>query len=145
MPDATFKIEARSTSPVQVIVQAGKHELIIDEPPALGGEGKGPDPIAYMLSALMGCINITGHVVAKDMGIEIRGLQMTATGALNPDKFRGRQTDDRAGLKHIEVTLRVDSDAGGATLAKWVAAVEARCPVSDNLSAPTPVSVKIEP
>jgi len=145
MPDAKFRVRGRSESPTRFVVRAGRHEIIIDEPPSVGGEDKGPNGVEYMMASLIGCINVVGHFVAKEMGIEIRGLEMTATGALNPDKFRGRQTDDRTGLKHIEVSLRVDSDADGPTLRKWAAAVEARCPVSDNLAAPTPATVKIEP
>jgi len=38
----------------------------------------------------------------------------------------------------------VDSDAAPATLQRWLAAIESRCPVSDNLANPTPVILRVE-
>ena len=61
------------------------------------------------------------------------------------DKLLGRQTDDRAGYKNIAVTLKVDADVDQATLDQWLATIETRCPVSDNLMNLTPVAIQAQP
>lgn len=40
---------------IKSIVKAGKHEIIIDETTQMGGNNEGPNPLQYMLSALVGC------------------------------------------------------------------------------------------
>ena len=52
--------------------------------------------------------------------------------------------DERAGYKQIVVTLKPDTDADEATLAKWAEKIEDRCPVSDNLQHPTPVKIEVK-
>ncbi|HQN28272.1 MAG TPA: OsmC family peroxiredoxin, partial [Mesotoga sp.] len=56
-------------------------------------------------------------------------------------RLMGRSQDDRAGFKDITATMKVDSDADEEPLERWVKVVEDRCPVSDNLSNETPLSV----
>ena len=42
--------------------------LLIDEPEALGGDGRGPDPYTLLLSALGGCISMTVTLYARRKG-----------------------------------------------------------------------------
>ena len=86
-----------------------------------------------------------GHIIAKEMGFTIRSLKIDAAGPLNPAKLLGQPTDDRAGYKNIEVTLNVDADVDQAKLDRWLATIESRCPVSDNLMNLTPVSIHAAP
>jgi len=144
MPTVTFTVQAKSNSPTQTVVQADKHEIILDEPKTFGGQDKGANPVQHILAALAGCLNVIGHMVAKEMGIEIRSLEMTARGSLDPTRIHGRPSDQRTGFKSIEIDMQIESDADAATLDKWIAAVESRCPVSDNLSVATPINVKIQ-
>ena len=62
-------------------------------------------------------------------------------GDLDPAKFTGKSMDGRAGYSEIRVTLKPDTDADKETLDKWIKAVESRCPVSDNISNPTPLHI----
>ena len=144
MADVRFKISAVSESPTKVKVNARKFTMIIDEPPNLGGTDEGANPLEYVLSALAGCLNVVGHVVAREMRINIRHLSIEVTGTLNPDKCFGKSAQDRAGFKNIDVTIKVDSDADETKLKEWVEKVEDRCPVSDNLQNPTPMNIKVE-
>ncbi len=144
MSDLTFKIKADSASAAKTIVKARNFEIIVDEPESLGGSNAAPNPVEYVLAAFAGCLNVMGHLVAKEMGFELRSLKIDISGTLNPAKLFGQSFDDRAGYKSISVKLTPDCDADEATLEEWIHAVENRCPVSDNLQNTTPVKVEIE-
>ncbi len=124
-------------------VKARDFTMIIDEPPALGGEDTGPNPVEYVLSAIVGCLNVTGHIVAKEMGLTINSLEITANGDINPELLFGKSEKDRAGFKGINIEFRVDAQADQETLDSWLNQVKTRCPVSDNLANTTPLSIAL--
>ncbi|AEH24057.1 OsmC family protein [Pyrococcus yayanosii] len=136
--DLPIKVSAKALSPTKTLVRCGDYEVITDK---LGGEA--PSPIEYILAALAGCINIVGHMVAKDMGFEIEGLEIEVEGTFNPAKFMGKN-GDRAGYKDVKVVVKVRADVDEETLGEWLKRVEERCPVSDNLVNPTPTEVVVE-
>lgn len=144
MPDMRVRISAESGGPTKTLVKARNFQLIVDEPPELGGNDEGANPVEFVLAGLAGCLNVMGHLVAGEMGISLRGLRIDIMGELNPEKLFGKPTTDRAGYKTIEAVVKPDCDADKATLEKWLETVESRCPVSDNLANTTPVSIKLK-
>ena len=104
-------------------------------------ELEGPSPLEYVLAGYAGCINAVGKLVAKELGIELKSLQVEISGTLSLDKYQGKISHERAGFKSIEVTVKPTSNASLEQLKAWLIAVENRCPVQDNLLRPTPVSV----
>lgn len=104
-------------------------------------ELEGPSPLEYVLAGYAGCINAVGKLVAKELGIELKSLQVEISGTLSLDKYQGKISNERAGFKSIEVTVKPTSNASLEQLKAWLIAVENRCPVQDNLLRPTPVSV----
>ncbi|HOF20633.1 MAG TPA: OsmC family protein [Bacteroidales bacterium] len=143
MADLMFKISAHSASPAKTIVKARNFQIIVDEPASLGGSNEGPNPVEYVLASLAGCLNVMGHVVAGEMGFELRGVKIDISGDLNPDRLFGKSFDERAGYKNIEVKMTPDCDTDKDTLEKWIETVDERCPVSDNLSNATPIQFKL--
>jgi len=114
---------------------------VVDEPEKLGGTDQGPNPLEYMLAGLAGCINATGHMVAKELGFEIRDLSIDIMGELNPARFMGRPTADRSGFTVVKVEVRLEADVNDETRQDWIESVESRCPVSDTISSGTSVEV----
>lgn len=137
--EARFRATVEWTSGAPMQARARNHALVIDEPAALGGTDKGPTPVEYVLMGLGGCVAFVGKIVAKEMGINIKRIRVSLSGGLNPARFRGEQTDDRAGFKQIDVEVEVESDAPRPQLEQWLRTVESRCPVGDNIQNPTPV------
>lgn len=143
MAKVTFKVAAHSANHTKTVVRARNFEMIIDEPPNLGGTDEGPTPVEYVLGALAGCLTVVGHVVAKEMAFELRGVTFELAGDLDPAKFLGESTANRAGFQEIRVKVQPDSNASPEQLAAWLKTVESRCPVSDNLANITPVKLTL--
>ena len=143
MADVTFKITGESESPARMRVAARQFTITVDEPPELGGTDAGPNPVEYVLAALAGCINVTAHLVAKEMNISLEGLTVNIEGNLNPAKLMNKPTEDRAGYKSVRAHIQAKTDADQQTLEKWRDAIEQRCPVSDNLGNSTPLQVEL--
>jgi len=144
MPDITIKVEAKSISRKCVEVSAGKFTMNVDEPERLGGTDTGPNPLEYLLAALAGCLNVLGHAVAREMGFTIDSMSVSIEGDLDPVAFTGRRPGVRPGYQEIRVRFSLKTSATQDTLNSWAEAIEARCPVSDNLINPTPIRITFE-
>ena len=141
MPDLKFAIKAVAQNPTKTVAKARGFEVIIDEPENLGGTNEGMNPVEVMLSSLSGCLNVVAHIVAKEMGYDLKGLEINIEGDLDPLRFMGRSDAQRAGFKEIRVDLIPDCDFDDDTKKKWLEKIENRCPVSDNISHSTPVKI----
>ncbi len=141
MKDLKVNIKAHSENATKTVVNARNFQMIIDKPQNLGGTNEGANPVEYVLGALSGCLTVVGHLVAKEMGFTLRGMDMEMKGNLDPGRFMGQSKENRAGYKEIEVQIYADADTDEETLNKWVEQIEDRCPVSDNLSHETPLKI----
>ena len=144
MSDLKFSVIGESNSSTQFIAKARQFKLIVDEPNDLGGTDEDANPVEYILAGLAGCINVIGHIVAKELGFEIKKLNIEVSGDINPNKFLGVSNNERAGFKSIGLNLIPETDADINTLSKWLTIVEERCPVKDNLNNKTPVKLSVE-
>ena len=102
-----------------------------------------PSPIEYILAGYAGCINAVGTLVASELNLNLKSLQVDIKGEINVDKFLGKSTTERAGFNSIEVFINPDIEASPDELKNWLAILENRCPVGDNLKYETPVSLNL--
>jgi uncharacterized OsmC-like protein len=137
----TFNVAASAESPTKTRVSTRDFEFVVDEPETLGGSNAGPNPVEYVLGALAGCMNVVAHQVAREMDIEVHGLELAIDGDLDPAKFMGKSDEPRAGYQEVRVDITADVDASDETVQQWLSAVEERCPVSDNLAHETPIDL----
>ncbi|MFC5194688.1 OsmC family protein [Bizionia hallyeonensis] len=144
MSDLIFKVHGESASPAKFIAKTRNFRLIIDEPEDLGGTDENANPVEYVLAGLAGCVNVVGHLVAKELGFTINTLKIEVEGSINPNKLFGRSNAERAGFKQISLKLIPDTEAPIETLVTWLKIVQERCPVKDNLLNATPVSLEVE-
>ena len=141
MANLKFSVKAKSENSTKTIVDVRGFQIVVDEPKNLGGTNAGANPVEYVLAALSGCLNVVGHLIAKEMGFTLRGLEIDLEGDLDPAKFLGQSIQGRAGYTAVRVTIKPDADADPATLDQWLKTVEIRCPVSDNISNSTPLKI----
>jgi len=135
-------IHAESETPSRMKVKSGKFEMIIDEPTNMGGSDLGPSPIQVLLMSLAGCLNVTGHEIARQKGMKLNGMKIKIEGSMNPCNFMGCSFDERAGFQTINVNVKADFE--GATkeeVDSWLKETEARCPVTDNIKDSTKINV----
>ena len=144
MSDLIFKVHGESASPAKFIAKTRNFKLIIDEPEDLGGTDENANPVEYILAGLAGCVNVVGHLVAKELGFTINNLKIEVEGNINPNKLFGTSNEDRAGFKEISLKLIPETEASIETLVTWLKIVQERCPVKDNLLNATPVRVEVE-
>ncbi len=139
-----FSITATGNTETKTTVSVRDFEFVVDEPAALGGTNEGPNPVEYLLGAWAGCINVVAQKVCDEHGVELAGLDIEVEGDLDPQKFLGMADEPRAGFQEIRVELAMETDTDDETLKTILEAVEARCPVGDNIMNPTPTDVTID-
>jgi len=135
-------ITGESENPTKMNIKAGKFNLIIDEPNGMGGTDDGPSPIQVLLMSLAGCLNVTGHEIARQKGLKLNSMNVKIEGVMNPCTFIGCSFEERAGFQNINVT--VTADMPGVTEEEkkaWLEETERRCPVTDNIKADTNITV----
>lgn len=138
-----FKINAKSNGGMKTEVKVRNFNIVLDEPKSFGGSDEGATPMEFVLASLAGCYTVVGKVVASELGFNLNGMSIDIEGEMNPARFVGKPTEDRAGFQGIDINLHVDADANQETLEKWVKLIEDRCPVTDNLTNKTPLHISL--
>ena len=123
------------------VTDANAFKIFMDEPEELGGNNRAPNPLDFILAAHGGCLNFMTFFIANEIGITVNGTEIDIVGKLDPAKFAGTDLNVRAGYQEITINIQVKSSDSADKIAELLAAVEARCPVSDNITNATPVSI----
>lgn len=139
----TAEIKTFGESMARSTTEARSFKIFMDEPPELGGKDGAASPLEFILAAHGGCLSYMTFFIAKELGIEVKGTEVSVKASLDPRKFAGTSREIRAGYQGVQVTIKVDADATPEQLEKLRSEVEARCPVSDNIANPTAVEIAI--
>jgi uncharacterized OsmC-like protein len=114
--------------------------LNADEPEILAGNDTAPNPVEYLLNALISCItsSIVYHAAAK--GIHIYEIESEIEGYLDIRGFMGLSNEVRKGYDKIRLNFRIKSDAENVDDLKSFASFS---PVFDVVSHGTNVEINI--
>lgn len=142
------RTEVRTTlrpgTATEVSVTAGRHRFTIDEPASLGGTDLGANPVDHLLAALGACNVITYQVWARQLGIRLDGVDIALSGDLDVRGFFGLDGRVRPGFQGIEVTVTLHGPEEPERYIELRDAVEAHCPVLDNLTNGVPVTLVVD-
>jgi uncharacterized OsmC-like protein len=141
MPAKKVMVQLEQGTGFKTLCTSGKHTIVIDQPAASGGTDAGPTPLDYQLFALGGCLAAIGRIMAMQRRLPVRGFQVTVEGDINTDALLGKSSPDRVGFKSITAKVRVDGDLSDEEKQKLIHEIDSRCPISENLKNPTPVSI----
>jgi uncharacterized OsmC-like protein len=139
----TAEIKTFGESMARSTTEARSFKIFMDEPPELGGKDGAASPLEFILAAHGGCLSYMTFFIARELGIQVKGTEVSVKASLDPGKFAGTNRGVRAGYQGVQVTIKVDADATPEQLEKLRSEVEARCPVSDNIANPTAVEIAI--
>lgn len=139
----TLRVVAESENQTRTRIRAGRHEMLTDEPEVRGGTDESFTPMQGLLGAQAGCLNVTAHKVASDMGIEIRSLDIEIRAEYVPHRDADESEDIRAGFEEITASIEVDIDADEEAVQEWTDRTEAECPVTENIQHPTPAALSV--
>ncbi len=115
-----------------------------DEHQVLLGEDKGPNPVEYLLTGLIGCLTsaLVYHAAAK--GIEIRGVKSRLEGDIDLRGFLGLSDDVKVGYESIRVYFKIDADISDDRKEELIRMARKYSPVFNTVTNPTPVTVELE-
>lgn len=110
------------------------------EAQVLLGEDKAPNPVEWLLHALVGCMTTSTVYHAAARGIAIEAIDSNVEGDLDLRGFLGLSQDVRKGYSAIRVAMRVKTKADAST----IESLTAMSPVLDTISRSVPVTVSVE-
>jgi len=119
-------------------------ELDANEPPALLGEDKGPNPAEYLLTGLASCMTtgLVYHAAAK--GIEIRGVESRLEGDIDLQGFLGLSPEAKVGFENIRVYFKIDADISAEQKEELIQMAQKYSPAFNTVISATPASVRLD-
>jgi len=126
----TAHLDSRETAYAQSI-RIGRHELVSDEGPGLGGQDAGPPPYGYLLAGLAACTSITLRMYADRKGWQLGPVHVDATFVKDGD------------AESIERTVRL---APGVTAEQRtrLAEIAEKTPVTKTLKRALEIRTRVE-
>lgn len=112
-----------------VQVKNSKHRIEADAFPTFGGKDAAPSPLHYNLTSLSTCTQVTGSLVAKDLGINLKQWKVSVGGELDPSVLV-KGVDGNANWNSIELNVEVETDADQAKFDQFASETERRCPIT---------------
>ena len=137
------QIKANMGKGFRVDCKAGNHNVIIDQASTMGGTDAGPTPLEYLFVSLAGCFCAVGRIIAMQQRIDLKGIEVRIEGELDPNGLLGKSVDGRIGFNDIQAFVEIDADLSQEEKEKLLHEIERRCPISDNISNPTSLNVKL--
>lgn len=122
--------------------RTGVQAFIADngEPEVLLGDDAAPNPVEWLLHALVGCMTTTTAYHAAAQGVTIGAIDSEIDGDLDLRGFLGLSEEVRKGYSAIRVRMRVKT----AATADAIKALTRMSPVYDVVSRSVPVAVSVE-
>ncbi|KAL1879666.1 hypothetical protein Plec18167_004128 [Paecilomyces lecythidis] len=126
-----FRVDGQGRGVAQTIkVKGSPHHIEVDAYPSFGGQDASPTPLAYALSSLGSCTQVTGSLVAKDLGIKLGDWYVTVKADLDTAVLvEGKEGN--ANWDNVELNVRVQTDAKEyGQFERFVNETERRCPIT---------------
>lgn len=129
----TGALDEQRTGVQAFIVDNGEHPILL-------GHDEAPNPVEWLLHALIGCMTTTTAYHAAARGIAIESIDSQIEGDLDLRGFLGLSEQVRKGYSAIRVRMHVKTKADAAT----IKTITGMSPVFDVVSRSVPVAVNVE-
>lgn len=140
-----FRADTRLEEDVRCSAQVrGFAPIIVDEPPELGGQDAGANPVELLLVALGACQEIMYSAYASVMGVSLDSVKVKLRGYLDLRGLFGIDAAIPPGYQKVVFETEISSAADEETLRKLVQTVESHCPVLDTLTRAIAISGSVK-
>ncbi|MBW0114888.1 OsmC family protein [Pseudonocardia abyssalis] len=140
---ALFRATGTGGDGVRAEIRIGRHSVLVDEPPALGGADDAPNPVENALAGLLSCQVVTYRFWAVKLGIPLDDIAVDVEGDLDVRGFFGLDDAVRPGFGEVRVKVTLSGPAEPERYRELAAAVDAHCPVLDLFRNTTPVTTEL--
>jgi putative redox protein len=108
--------------------------LVSDEPPARGGEDRGPSPLELVLCSLCACTNVSTARMAAKLRFAYSRLETEAEGELDT---RGRKgtADVPVHYRAVRLKVRIETEESDERITRLADLVGRYCPVDSLIRA----------
>jgi putative redox protein len=127
--------EGQMLSPTATELRVRDLEPVVsDEPPARGGDNRGPSPLELVLCSLCSCTNVSTTRMAAKLRFDYGRLETRAEGELDT---RGRKgtADVPVHYRAVRLVVRIATDESDARLERLADLVGRYCPVDSLMRA----------
>lgn len=122
-------VTAECPNPTRSDITAGKHAMIIDEPPSRHGNDEGMLPLQALMASLASCTHVVANQIASELGIVFRDSHIAVTGKFDTRCFTGETRVDPP-FPEVDLTVTLETDASDAQLEDLKEQLRWRCPVA---------------
>ncbi|MEK4874987.1 OsmC family protein [Bacillus sp. FSL W8-0102] len=100
----------------------------IDEPPKLGGNDSGPNPLEFVAAAMNGCNGVMIPLVAKELDFTFSGIEFETTGIVD---IRGLMGEEgvKPHFQKIRFHVNIQTEESEERIEQLKKEAERRCPV----------------
>jgi uncharacterized OsmC-like protein len=141
---ALFRATGSGGDGVRTEIRIGRHEVVVDEPPALAGADAAPNPVEAALAGLLSCQVVTYRFWAVQLGIPLDDVAVDVEGDLDVRGFFGLDETVRPGFGEVRVAVRLSGPASDEDYRRLHATVDEHCPVLDLFRNTTPVTTRLD-
>jgi uncharacterized OsmC-like protein len=135
---STASASASLVEPGRAMVTARGNYWVIDSVPPLGGPNEAMNPLDALFSALATCGMFIYETGAKELGMPLTALNVTAEGDLAPQGVRDGSVDPRIRAFRVLIEAQgITSDDADQLLARF----QTRCPIYTTLVLAAPIEV----
>ncbi len=126
----TFKAKAQGNGwPTKVDILNTEWKLQLDEPTEDGGSNTGPNPMQYFIASLVGCQNEQAQVVAEELSLDIKQINIEAEIDIDLSGFMGTSDNSNGSYKNVRLNAVVLGEATEEQVKSLGQKVDARCPI----------------
>jgi putative redox protein len=125
------QVSARWDGGLRAVVDAGRFQLVVDEPESVGGTDRGPQPTDVLLASVASCFAIAMAYAARKSGFELADLLVTVTATYDGPRFSA-------------VAIALSSTTARETLTGLIPEAERVCYVTNTLRRPPEITISLD-
>lgn len=141
MANITFTAGGQTNANATFTATAGQFSVTTS---LKAGTSTHPDPSQLLLAAYAASFTQLLYLVAEEQLIELKQVNVQASGELDPAWFLGLSKNTRAGLQKVQLTVKINSNARPEEIVNLLQVARDRSPVADNLLNPTPAGFTLD-